>query len=753
MIVPSALLLLLLLPLLLCYGVGNVHCSPVHGSSIDLHSLLHFKQGITSDPNGVFNSWNTSIHHCKWRGVMCTHAQPWRVSGLNLAGQSLGGQISSSLGNLTFLSKLVLSNNSFFGPLPLLNRLQQLQKLTLGSNGLHGAIPDALTKFFQLVIRGPLHKPSSGCDSCEHKLTFESRNNLTGTIPQTLGDVTSLKVLYLYENQLSGSIPDKIWQLSNLVQLVLGENNLSGGIPQALHNLSSLEILGLEFNMLGKALPPNMGDALSNLQLLNLGNNMFEGRIPASLVITSTYLLSGYAQSWQASSFGDIYSFRIVLLEMLMGKRPTDPMFDSELNIVNFVGRNFPDLVLSIIDDQLKEECRSFIQETASVGNEVYQCLLSLLQVALSCARLFPRELMNMREVVNRLRAIKTSYDGVLLLLFCGVGDVGCSTVPENTTDMVSLLSFKEGITNDPSGVLSNWNTSIHFCSWKGVWCSPKHPGRVTALNLAGQGLSGTIAASVGNLTSVRTVDLSSNNFSGQIPHLANLQKMQVLNLSFNTLDGIIPDTLRNCSNMRKLDLYTNLLRESDSSADRNLVYIDLSRNNLTGIIPASLKNISLLEKIYLQANQLEGSIPDELGQFSNILVLVLGGNRLSAYLGLFNIYYWVKTNYLSGIIPPSIGNLSGLILLTLDENSLIGTIGQWIGNLKYLQFLYLGQNNIAGTIPPTIGNLTRLTELYLENNAFEGHILPSLSSLAQIFHYSPQIEGDFMGIALGIDL
>ncbi|KAF2945840.1 hypothetical protein DAI22_02g246800 [Oryza sativa Japonica Group] len=137
--------LLLLLPLLLCYGVGNVRCSPVHGSSIDLHSLLDFKQGITSDPNEALKSWNTSIHHCRWTGVMCTPKRPWRVSGLNLTGLSLGGRISSSLGNLTFLNHLDFSNNNFFGPLPVLNRLQQLQNLTLGSNRLQGAIPDTLT--------------------------------------------------------------------------------------------------------------------------------------------------------------------------------------------------------------------------------------------------------------------------------------------------------------------------------------------------------------------------------------------------------------------------------------------------------------------------------------------------------------------------------------------------------------------------------------------------------------------------------
>lgn len=128
-------------------------------------------------------------------------------------------------------------------------------------------------------------------------------------------------------------------------------------------------------------------------------------------VINSIYLLSEYAQSGRASPYGDIYSFGIVLLEMLTGKRPTDPMFDSDTNIVNFVGRNFPDQIPYIIDDHLKEQCRSFIQETADVGNEIYRCLLSLLQVALSCARLFPRERMNMREAANRLHAIRTSYD------------------------------------------------------------------------------------------------------------------------------------------------------------------------------------------------------------------------------------------------------------------------------------------------------------------------------------------------------
>lgn len=125
----------------------------------------------------------------------------------------------------------------------------------------------------------------------------------------------------------------------------------------------------------------------------------------------SFYPFSEYAQSGQTSICGDVYSFGIVLLEIVLGKRPTDPMFDNGLNIVNFVERNFPNKIAQVIDVNVQEECKGFIEATAVEENEVYHCLLSLLQVALSCTRLYPRERMNMREVANRLHAIKTSYD------------------------------------------------------------------------------------------------------------------------------------------------------------------------------------------------------------------------------------------------------------------------------------------------------------------------------------------------------
>jgi len=110
-----------------------------------------------------------------------------------------------------------------------------------------------------------------------------------------------------------------------------------------------------------------------------------------------------YAQSVHASTSGDVYSFGIVLLEMLIGKRPTDSMFEGELNIVRFVERNFPDQMLRIIDTCLQEECKGFIQATVGTENETRRCLLSLVQVAISCTRLSPRERLNLREVAINL--------------------------------------------------------------------------------------------------------------------------------------------------------------------------------------------------------------------------------------------------------------------------------------------------------------------------------------------------------------
>lgn len=125
---------------------------------------------------------------------------------------------------------------------------------------------------------------------------------------------------------------------------------------------------------------------------------------------TIGYIAPEYAQSGQASVHGDVYSFGIVLLEMLIGKRPTDPMFENELNMVNFVERNYPDQILRIIDARLDGERKDYMQTNTGTEDAAYKCVLSLVQVALSCTHVIPRERMNIREVPTKLRSVRTSY-------------------------------------------------------------------------------------------------------------------------------------------------------------------------------------------------------------------------------------------------------------------------------------------------------------------------------------------------------
>ena len=109
-----------------------------------------------------------------------------------------------------------------------------------------------------------------------------NENNLTGTIPDLIGDLTNLQRLYLNDNQLSGSIPPVLGNLNNLQDLHLGDNQLTGSIPPVLGNLNSLQNIYLVSNQLTGNIPPELGN-LNDLQSLYLSDNQLSGSIPPEL--------------------------------------------------------------------------------------------------------------------------------------------------------------------------------------------------------------------------------------------------------------------------------------------------------------------------------------------------------------------------------------------------------------------------------------------------------------------------------------
>jgi Leucine-rich repeat (LRR) protein len=81
------------------------------------------------------------------------------------------------------LETLDLSNNSFHGPIPLLNKLQHLSTLYLGSNHLQGVIPDTIT-------------------NCSNLAYLDlSSNDLTGVIPPRIGSLTNLISIFFKGRQ------------------------------------------------------------------------------------------------------------------------------------------------------------------------------------------------------------------------------------------------------------------------------------------------------------------------------------------------------------------------------------------------------------------------------------------------------------------------------------------------------------------------------------------------------------------------
>ncbi|XVE91734.1 hypothetical protein REPUB_Repub01dG0036600 [Reevesia pubescens] len=154
--------------------------------------------------------------------------------------------------------------------------------------------------------------------------------------------------------------------------------------------------------------------------------------------------------------------------------------------------------------------------------------------------------------------------------------------------EVIALMGIRSLLV-DPHGVLHNWDgSSPDPCSWTMVTCSSD--GLVIGLGAPSQGLSGTLAPTIGNLTNIQLVLLQNNNISGDIPsEIGSLSKLHTLDLSNNTFSGQIPTTLSHL---------------------KSLQYLRLNNNNLSGEIPASLANLTQLNLIDLSFNNLSGHVP-----------------------------------------------------------------------------------------------------------------------------------------------
>ena len=186
---------------LLIISSAKVVIGSFNGNETDRLSLVEFKKAITHDPQQVMLSWNDSTHFCNWEGVLCRVKNLHHVTSLNLSGRGLVGNISPSIGNLTFLRYLFLPNNGFMGQIPSpLGHLRRIRYIYLSSNTLQGEIP-----------------VFANCSSL--KGIWLDDNCLVGQMPTYANLPPLIEALQISYNNLTGKIPPSISNITALIRI------------------------------------------------------------------------------------------------------------------------------------------------------------------------------------------------------------------------------------------------------------------------------------------------------------------------------------------------------------------------------------------------------------------------------------------------------------------------------------------------------------------------------------------------------
>ncbi|KAG5558586.1 hypothetical protein RHGRI_008510 [Rhododendron griersonianum] len=252
---------------------------------------------------------------------------------LNLRSTLLHGTLSSSIENLTSLVSLDLSDIELRGRVPReMGNLCNLRTLLMSYSKVEGDISEL---FESLSGCNSYTLVSLQCDGCQLSghLTnqleqFKSLKvlHLGGEIPDCWQNWPNLKVIKLGNNHLSGNIPSSLGFLPRLESLHLRNNSLSGEVPLGLENCTQLVTMDLGLNLIVGSFPTWLGRSLSNLKILSLRSNYFQGQIPSELCHLSSLQILDLANN---SFSGPIPQCLKNLTAMVMKQDSSDQIFYS----------------------------------------------------------------------------------------------------------------------------------------------------------------------------------------------------------------------------------------------------------------------------------------------------------------------------------------------------------------------------------------------------------------------------------------
>eukprot|EP01084_Bolivina_argentea_P197667 338691_1 len=254
-----------------------------------LHGIYCTKYGNDTTITHLVLPWNNLSGYIPWKAL----CNLYNLQYLILSNNDLLGTIDECIGhNLTNLYELRLDSNELYGSLPItIIQLQRLRTFAISKNKLYSVntnvfyILSKLVNIEQILIDDNLFNGTAftNVSNFNHLINLWSfncsYNQLNGKIHnESFSKRGVLTELYMGNNYFTGSIPESLCDISVLRFVNIINNELTGSIPVCLLKSNSLQYLILSNNKLYGTIK---SFEASNIIVLALSNNKFYGTFPS----------------------------------------------------------------------------------------------------------------------------------------------------------------------------------------------------------------------------------------------------------------------------------------------------------------------------------------------------------------------------------------------------------------------------------------------------------------------------------------
>ncbi|WOL08620.1 leucine-rich repeat receptor-like serine/threonine-protein kinase [Canna indica] len=243
----------------------------------------------------------------------------------------------------------------------------------------------------------------------------------------------------------NGSLDDYLYSRDlcelSLVQRVNICSDVAEGMAY-LHHHSPVKVIHCDLKPSNVLLNDEMTALVSDFGIARLVINAGVGSPVENMGSSTANMLCGsigyiapeYGYGSNASTKGDVYSFGVLMLEMVTRKRPTDDMFDEGMSLHNWVKKHHHDQVETVVDPLLASEMRSQVPEVKKMWEVA---IGELLEIGLICTQDSPNSRPTMAEAAGDLDRLKNYLSGDTTATFASSLGMSSSTFGETSLSIL----------------------------------------------------------------------------------------------------------------------------------------------------------------------------------------------------------------------------------------------------------------------------------------------------------------------------